>query len=165
MSIAGVAPGRYVLKWPEALAGWSVESVMLGGRDVTDAAFEVRDADVPNLVITFTDQPASLGGTVRTTAGIADYDAAVFLFPVDRSRWPDASTSTRIFRTVRADPTGLFVFPNVIPGDYLVAAVADSLATDWPDQRLLARLGAIAVPIRVLPRQRTSVPLVTLEVR
>jgi hypothetical protein len=115
--------------------------------------------------VTLTDQPASLGGAVRSTAGIADYEAGVFMFPADRTRWRDAAASSRTFRTVRADPTGNFVFTNVVPGDYLVVAIADSQAIDWPDQRLLTKLAAIAVPVRVLPRQRTTVPLTTLEVR
>jgi hypothetical protein len=165
VSIAGLAPGRYILKWPDLLPGWSVESVTLAGRDVTDAAFEISDADIRDLVITFTDQPASLGGAVRSTAGVADFEAAVLLFPADRTRWRDAASSSRVVRTMRADPTGLFVFPNVIPGDYLVVAIADSQASDWPDQALLARLAAVASPVRVVPRQRTSVPLTTTEVK
>jgi hypothetical protein len=46
-----------------------------------------------------------------------------------------------------------------------VVAIADSQASDWPDQALLARLAAVASPVRVVPRQRTSVPLTTTEVK
>src|SRR5687768_12426838 len=122
------------------------------------------DGDLPDLVITFTDQPASLGGAVRSAAAVADSEASVFLFPTDRARWRDAAATPRVVRTVRADATGAFVFPNAIPGEYFVVAVADAQAYDWPDQRLLARLSAVASTVRVLPRQRTSVPLSTTEV-
>jgi hypothetical protein len=66
---------------------------------------------------------------------------------------------------VRVDATGAFLFSNMIPGEYFVAALADAQAYDWPDQKLLARLSAVASTVRVLPRQRTSVPLATVEVR
>ena len=66
---------------------------------------------------------------------------------------------------MRVDATGTFVFPNVIPGDYYVVAVADGQAYDWPDQKLLARLSAQAASVRVVPHQVMSVPLSAVEVR
>ena len=163
--IARLSPGRYILKWPDSLPGWSVESVKLGMRDVTDAIFEITDGDISDLVITFTDQPASLGGPVRAAAGGVDPEASVFLFPTDRARWRDAASASRVVRTVRVDATGAFLFSNVIPGEYFIAALADAQAYDWPDQKMLARLSAVASTVRVLPRQRTSMPLATVEVR
>ena len=164
VTIPRLTPGRYIVKWPEALAPWSVESVRIAARDVSDAAFDIIDEDIADLVITFTDQPASLGGTVRSTAAVADPDASVFLFPTDRSRWRDAAATPRVVRTVRADAMGNFLFPNLIPGEYLVIAIADAHAYDWPDQTLLARMAAAATTVRVMPRQRTSVALSTVEV-
>ena len=164
VAIARLSPGRYILKWPDSLPGWSVESVRIGARDVTDAAFEITDTDLIDLVITLTDQPASLAGIVRSAVA-ADSEASVFLFPTDRMRWRDAGSTSRVVRTVRADVSGAFVFPNLIPGEYFVAAVADAHAYDWPDQKLLARLSAVASTVRVLPRQRMSVSLSTMELR
>lgn len=165
VAIPGLSPGRYILKWPDLLPGWTVESVTIDGRDVADAGFEVTDTDIVDLVVTFTDRPASISGVVRTGRSVTDPDASVFLFPADRARWRDANTTTRVVRTVRVDATGAFLFPAVIPGDYLVVAASDSLASDWPDQRLLAQLSQTAAPIRVVPHQSITVPLVTLEVR
>ena len=165
VSIAGLAPGRYILKWPDLLPGWTVESVTIGGKDVADAGFELTDTDIVDLVVTLTDRPASISGVVRTGASVTDPEASVLLFPADRTRWRDASATSRVVRTVRVDATGAFLFPAVIPGDYLVVAVSDSLAYDWPDQRLLAQLSQAAAPIRVVPHQPIMVPLVTLEVR
>ena len=165
VSIASLSPGRYILKWLDSLPGWSVESVKMAARDITDAGVEITDRDIPDLVITFTDQPASLGGTIRATTAGSDSEASVFLFPADRGRWRDAASTSRVVRTVRADVTGAFLFTNVIPGEYFIAALTDAQAHDWPDQKLLARVSAVASTVRVLPRQRTSVPLATVEVR
>lgn len=163
--IGGLSPGRYILKWPDLLPGWSVESVTMTGRDQTDVAFEITDSDIADLVVTFTDRPASLTGVVRSAAAVADPEASVFLFPADPVRWRDASTTSRVVRTVRVDATGSFAFPAVVPGDYFVVAVADGQAHDWPDQRLLARLAAVASSVRVVAHQPMSVPLYTVEIR
>ena len=165
VAIPGLSPGRYILKWPDLLPGWTVESVTSGGRDVADAGFEITDTDIVDLVVTFTDRPASISGVVRTTASVTDPDASVFLFPADRTRWRDANASSRVVRTVRVSANGTFQFQAVFPGDYLVVAVSDRLAYDWPDQRLLAQLSQAAAPIRVVPHQPITVPLVTVEVR
>ncbi len=165
VSFGALSPGRYILKWPELLPGWTVESVTMAGRDVTDAAFEIGDADITDLVVTFTDRPASLSGVVRSASAVGDPESSVFLFPADRTRWRDASGTSRIVRTVRTDARGAFAFPAVIPGDYFVVAVADAQANDWPDQKLLTRLSALASSVRVVARQPMSVPLSTVEVR
>ena len=165
VALGSLAPGRYILKWPDILAGWSVESVSVGGREVTDAAFEIGDSDLADLVVTFTDRPASVIGVVRSAAAVADPDAAVFLFPTDRSRWRDAAATSRVVRTVRVDATGTFTFPIVVPGEYFVVAVNDAQAYDWPDQKLLARLSAVASTVRVEAHQAVSVPLSTVELR
>jgi hypothetical protein len=165
IAIGSLAPGRYILKWPDLLPGWSVESVTMAGRDLTDAAFEITDSDIADLVVTFTDRPASLAGVVRSAAAVADPDASVFLFPADRTRWRDALSTSRVVRTARVDATGAFTFPTVLPGDYFVVAVADSQVYDWPDQKLLARLSAVASSVRITPHQPMSVLLSTVEVR
>ena len=165
VAFSGLSPGRYILKWPDLIPGWSVESVTMAGRDLTDAAFEITDSDITDLVVTFTDRPASITGVVRSASAVADPDAAVFLFPTDRARWRDAAATSRVVRTVRVDATGAFAFPTVVPGEYFVVAVADAQAYDWPDQRLLGRLTAVASTVRVVAHQPMSVPLYTVEVR
>lgn len=163
--ITTLAPGRYILKWPETLPGWSVESVTIAGRNVTDAAFELADEDITNLVITFTDQPASISGLVRSALGSLDNEASVFMFPADRTRWRDARSSNRLVRTVRVDANGGFTISNVIPGEYFVVAVSDAQAYDWPDQKLLSRLSGVASTVRATPRQRSAVALATMDIR
>ena len=115
--------------------------------------------------MSFTDQPAELSGTVSNAKGGADPDASVFVFPADKARWPDARVSTRAFRTVRASKTGSFTMPNMIPGEYFVVAASDESAGDWPDERLLAKLGALASTVRVEPNQKQTVNLRTVTVR
>ena len=155
-------PGRYFVGAASLGAPWTLESITVGGRDVMDAAFVIQDDSIDDLVMTYTDRPATLAGVVERPAGPADAGASVMIFPANRARWIDARLSTRTFRIARPSTTGTFSWTAVPPGEYLVAAVPDADAGGWPDERFLARLAAIATPVRIAPAQAASV---TLQVR
>jgi hypothetical protein len=157
-------PGRYIVAARDLSPAWTFQAVTIAGRDMTDAPFPL-DADVTDVVIVFTDQPAELAGSVTNARNEADPDASVFVFPTDRARWPDARLSTRVFRTVRASKTGAFKLTNMIPGEYFAVAALDDAAGDWPDGRLLAKLAALATTIRVDPNQKQTTSLRTVTVR
>jgi hypothetical protein len=156
-AVRGVAPGRYILSARD-FPPWTLQSVTVGRRDVTDTAIAI-DGDLADIEIVFTDQPAEIAGAVSNDRNVPDANAAVFMFPADRARWAEARSSIRAFRTVRTSKTGAFSLPNVIAGEYLVAAAADEAAGDWPDARLLAKLASIASTVRVEPGQKQSVTL------
>jgi len=156
ISVKGVSPpGRYFAGPPSLPAPWSIESITLGGLDVTDAAFAIGESDVSDLVITYTDRPASITGNVTG----ASAEATVFLFPVNRARWQDARVSSRTFRVARPTTAGTFTLNNMPPGDYFVVAIRDEDAGDWPDGQFLTRLAAVASAVKVLPNQPTNLPL------
>ena len=158
-AIRGAAPGRYVVTVRELPPPWSLQSITAGGRDITDTAFVLGDDDVKDLVVTFTDRPAVLEGRVTGATAAAVANATVYLFPSERARWTESRSSTRAFRAVRVQPSGVFKIPAMIPGDYLVAAASDAAGGDWPDQRALARLAAGATAIEIQPNQPHSVSL------
>ena len=156
ISVKGVSPpGRYFAGPPSLPAPWSVESITLAGQDVTDAAFNIGDGDLNDLVITYTDRPASVAGTVSGAAA----EATVFMFPVNRARWPDARLSSRTFRSIRPSTTGTYVLTNVPPGEYFIVAIRDEDAGDWPDAQFLARLAGVASAVKVSPSQQASFTL------
>jgi uncharacterized protein (DUF2141 family) len=156
ISVKGVSPpGRFFAGPPSIPAPWSVESITLAGQDVTDAAFTVGESDINDLVITYTDRPASITGTI---SGAAD-EATVFVFPVNRTRWPDARVSSRTFRMTRPSTIGSFNLTNMPPGDYFAIAIRDEDAADWPDPQFLTRLASVASVVKVLANQPTNLPL------
>lgn len=160
ITVRGVSPpGRYFIGPPSMPPPWSLESITIGGRDITDAAFAVAESDVNDLVITYTDHPASLSGTVALPKSGPDAGVSVFLFPSNRARWPDGRLSSRTFRVKRTSPTGAFAWSDVPPGDYLLAAVNDELAGDWPDEQFLGKLAALATPVKVSARQAAKVDI------
>ena len=156
ITVTGVSPpGRYFAGTPSLPAPWSVESITLAGQDVTDAAFNIGDADLNDLVITYTDRPASIAGSVSGAVA----EATVFMFPVNRTRWPEARVSSRTFRSARPSTAGTYVFTNVPPGDYFIVAIRDEDAGDWPDASFIARLAAASTAVKVAPNQQASLTL------
>ena len=164
-TIDGVSPGRYVFRIPDIAPGWTLESISAAGRDVTDAAIPV-DAEVSEVEVVFTDRAAGVSGTVRDPAtALPDGTASVVVFPADRQRWRDARASTRTFVIARTNASGAFTIANVPPGNYLVAALPDRVAGDWPDQKFLEKLAPLASSLRVASGQSQTVTLNTVVIR
>ena len=160
ITVRGVSPpGRYFIGPPGLPAPWTLESITIGGRDATDAAFAISDTDVTDVVITYTDRPASLAGTVALPNAAGDAGASVFLFPANRTRWVDARLGSRTFRVTRTSAAGAFNWASVPPGDYLLVALRDEDAGDWPDVQFLNRLVSIATPVKVTANQAVRTDL------
>ncbi len=159
--MTGVPWGRYSLRVVgpnEALDRWTLESAMLGDRDVLDEPFDVtRGQDVSGLVLTMTDHAAALSGSVRDRAGRATSDPTVIVFPADERLWP---TSTRRIRASRPDTSGEFVVPDLPAGEYLVATVPDVDLDAWYDPKFLAPLAPRAMRVTLALGEAKSVSLV-----
>ena len=165
ITVRGLSPpGRFFVGPPSMPAPWTLESVTHAGRDVTDAALTVGDADLSDIVITYTDRPAQLAGTVTGVTG-ADHGVTVVMFPSNRARWPDARLSTRTFRLLRPGSDGRFSVAAVLPGEYQLAAIRDESAGDFPDESFLARAAAVATAVRVSPGQPASISLKVSELK
>ena len=126
--------------------GWRMimTSAMSGGRDVSVAPLELKDADVTDVVITMSNEPPpQLSGTVRRTGAASPLLATVLIFPEDHEAWvrdgmsaeadADASRHRRRARTTSR---------RHLPGNLLIAAVDDTDVGDVQDPTLLR--GALA---------------------
>ncbi|HWB30506.1 MAG TPA: carboxypeptidase regulatory-like domain-containing protein [Vicinamibacterales bacterium] len=163
VSFSTVVPGRYLIT-ANSTPPWTLVSVMAGGRDLTDRTFDL-DSDIDDLVVTFIDAPAAISGSVRVPSGTAADAMSVVLFPSDRARWRDASAATRSFQATRVSTSGAFNIPAVIPGSYVIAAIHEEDAVDWPDTALLTSLAGIGRTIVVEPRRQLTVTLDPVAVR
>jgi hypothetical protein len=154
----GSPPGRFLLRPPAMPSPWVLQSIAIHGRDITDVAFDIGSDDIDDVVVTYTNTPASLSVTVEMpTPGQSDVTA--FIFPADRARWPEARLSTRMFKPYRVPVDGMITSPSMPPGDYLVIAIDDALAGRWPDESFLARLAPLATPVRIARGQRVAVAI------
>ena len=67
----GVPAGKYfVHPMGPATSGWTFKAAMYQGRDVADVPLDLDSADVSGVVITFTDRPTELSGTVESSSGV-----------------------------------------------------------------------------------------------
>ncbi len=128
--------GLYMIR-ASAPRGWTLRSVYLDGRDVTDQPIEVRSENVTGLNVIFSDKISSLGGTVRDTRGNPVGDIAVIVFPSDERLWSPQSRQIAMSRT---DAAGAYKLSTIPPGDYLVVAVDDVESGEWFDPTFLEQI-------------------------
>jgi hypothetical protein len=144
----GVPPGKYIVRVQGAPEGWSFLGAMIGGRDVSIEPVELSSSDVGGIALTFTDHPASFGGTVTTASGAPDPGASVVLFPTESDGWAGHGASPRRIRTARVAKDGSFDITNLPPGQYFAAAVSDAIAADT-NPKFLDALSRVATRVDV----------------
>ncbi|HET9371624.1 MAG TPA: carboxypeptidase-like regulatory domain-containing protein, partial [Vicinamibacterales bacterium] len=92
-AIQGIAPFDYRLRVtlpPPLRDKWFLRSATAGGRDITDAPIEIRDRPIDDVVITFSDRPTGVRGTLTAGDGSPASNYFVVVLPRDRALWrPD----------------------------------------------------------------------------
>jgi hypothetical protein len=154
------AGGQYIVR-PYELDGWFVQSVTLGGKDITDRAFDL-EADTASLVVTYTDRPSKVSGTVTDARGDASPTAIVLAFPIDQRRWLGYGASPRILKSALTTRAGVYTFDHLPPGDYYVIAIGPAEADGWKDPTALETLAHEATKLTVVaddPSQRLDLRL------
>ena len=163
VTIGGIVPGRYAVvgnvPGPAAAQGkprWSVRSVMLGDRDVTDLPIEITSTGMPDLTVTFTDVVSELSGTLTTASGQPATDAFVVVMPADKEYW--FALSRRIAST-RPDRSGRYVFRGLPAGEYRVAVTTDLTTGELQDANALAQLAAQSAPVTMTTGEKRVLDL------
>ena len=158
-----LVPGAYFLRVVSNLPGWTFESAMLDGRDISNVPVVV-DRSLSGVVVAFTARPSEVNGRVLNATGAADPTAAVLVFPADSTAWIDQGFSPRRLRAVRVDKGGAFRTAGLPPGDYLVAAIPDEASANAFDPRILLSLSRLATPVTLASGESRSLSLKTLAV-
>ena len=157
-------PGKYFLQIDGVPGPWQVKSATVGGRDVLDAAVDVRDANIGGVVVTVTDEAFSLTGTVTPAAGQTVADAVVLLFPADYRAWIENGMNPRRSRSGRPNPAGAYTFPVLPAGDYLVVAVDRSDEGNLQDPAYIEALSRLGTRVSVVSAKQT-LDLSTMKVK
>jgi protocatechuate 3,4-dioxygenase beta subunit len=163
VTIGGIVPGRYAIAGSVPGAGiapgkprWSVRSVMLGDRDVTDLPFDITGSGMPELTVTFTDLVSELSGSLTTASGQPAIDAFIVIMPADRERW---FTLTRRITSTRPDRSGRYVFHGLPAGDYRIAVTTDDVSAELNDANALAQLAAQSAPVTMTTGEKRVLDL------
>ena len=125
---------------------WTMKSVLLRGKDITDEATVFTAADSGHLQVVFTSQAPSLEGVLTAEDGKAPPEAMVIIFGQDPKSWVIRSSFTR---TMMPGKDGKFVMRGLREGRYFAAAVPlDVMATvGQPAGEFLEALSAAATPV------------------
>jgi hypothetical protein len=146
-SLDGVPAGLHLIRPNGGTRGWTLKSVTIGGRDVTDAPISLRSGEsVPNVAIVFTDKLTEINGTVMTDQSTPIPDLTVLAFTTDSSLWrPQA----RQIMTARPDQTGKFRIRGLPPGDYYITTIDPAESGEWFEPAYLDdhRAGAARVTL------------------
>jgi hypothetical protein len=154
----------------------ALKSVMRADADLTGKAIEFNGTErVNDLVVTMTRDTASVQGTVSMAA---PGGAMAILFPEDSARWGAGTALVRVARVLTgvaagsagvasgsaaAAPTppasGRFALKTVLPGRYLMAAVADTGPVAAIDAVSLEKLRPVATGVTLVAGDTATVTL------
>lgn len=156
-SFAGVTPGQYraTAAIPNARPdqpGWVLMSAVFNGRDALDTPLELRQS-VNDALLTFSDRPAELSGSLQDPAGRPAPDYYVIVFSSDRTYWTPQS---RRVRAMRPSAEGRFTVRNLPAGDYLIAAVTDIEDGEWGDPGVLQQLSTVSMKLTLADGEKKS---------
>jgi hypothetical protein len=141
--VVGLLPGRYrVTATPpggaESTIGWWLRSAMAGTNDLLDVGVDLTSgSSVGDVVVTFSDRHSEISGALQTAAGQPAPEYVVALFPANASLW---TTGARRLKSARPSTDGHFSFPDMPPGDYVLAALTDAADDEWQTPAVLQEL-------------------------
>jgi hypothetical protein len=123
VTLHGIGPGRYKVSVNTAGApGWTASSAMINGIDAIDGPLDIGRADVDGLVITLTDHPTELSGSLLTREGKPAPQYVLVVASTNPAHWVAGS---RRVRSVRPANTGGFRVTGLPPGEYYLVALTD----------------------------------------
>ena len=144
--------------------GWVLRSATAGGRDVLNEPIELRDADVNDVVITYTDKISQITGTVHSPSAVLP-NTTVVMIPADTRTWIARGMNVRLMRTVLVQKTGAFVIGNVPTGEFLVAALDDADVPENQDAAFVEAVARVATRVQIAEGDRPALDLQVVRVR
>ena len=161
----GLLPGRYMVRLGGHLGAWSLDSVSVGERNLSDQPITIANSDVSGVVITLTDRAGSISGSVRGARGAVDSTATVLVFPGNRALWVDTTASPRRLRSTRVTTRGTYQIDNLPAGDYVVVAIDDRFAADWQRPQRLELFSRSGTHVTFGAAEKKTLELTTQVIR
>jgi hypothetical protein len=134
-------------------SGWYLQSATGNGRDAWDAWLDVGPGENLDLVLTYTDRPTQITGTIRDGSGQPVLEPFIVVFPAERSRWVPGS---KRLVAVRPGADGQYSVAGLPPGDYLLAALSDVEPGEWNDPAFLETLAPAGIKISLTTGEKKT---------
>jgi len=129
-------------------------SSIVRGQDTLDVGYDVRAGEaVTDWVVTITDRPSELAGTITDGEGRPAADYFIVAFAADRTFW--TRPSRRVVQT-RTAGDGSYLIKGLPAGQYRIAALTDLESADTIAPAFLESLVAASLPVTIADRQRTT---------
>jgi hypothetical protein len=142
-----------------AAAVWALTSVTVNGREVLDEGLDLRDSDLDDVVVSFSDTIGSIAGTARAMSGAPSATAVVIAFPAEYQPWIESGMNSRHSRTAVATKLGAFTMTGLPAGDYLVAAFDDADLGDPADPAVINAIAPLATRVTLASGEKRSLDL------
>jgi hypothetical protein len=149
---------RWVLR-VTAPPGWATKSIRAGGRDITDAAFELG-ADLTDVEIVLTQRTTRVTGRVRSDRGSTAAFSTVVIAADDPQKWVPY---TRFVQRTRADGAGRFTIRGLPAGRYVATAVDYLEEGEEHNPDRLARIRERGVPVILSEAESRSIDLIVTD--
>jgi hypothetical protein len=161
----GVPAGKYFVQSGIPPPGWTFKSAIYQGRDLSEVPLDLESADISGVVVTFTDRPTELSGTVQTSSGV-DPSTTVIVFPSDHAAWTNSGpVNRRRVRGTRTGATGAYKLTGLPAGSYYIAAVPEESAAELLDPKFLETLSGTAARVTLDDGERKTQNVRTTRVR
>jgi len=145
--VDGVPAGMHLIRPGGPLRGWTMKSVTVNGRDITDTPIELRSGErLDHVEMTFTDKTNEINGTLTDEHGTPVTEYTVLAFCTEPSFW---QAQSRHIATARPDQTGTFKISGLPAGGYYLTTVDPAEQGEWFDAGYLEahRIGAARVTL------------------
>lgn len=148
-SIPDVPPGSYQVV-NGGNDGITIVRATWNGRDLFADPLEVTgDRPVEGLVIEMTSKPVGIAVELRTDTDAKPSAGIAYVFPLDRRQWARVGLRAPLFRVMEVPSTGVASVVDMVPGDYLVAALAHGDSLPAFDSQTFERLAQRATRVSV----------------
>lgn len=146
--ILSVPPGLFLAE-DARLNGWFLKSLRINGHDATEEPVDIASGST-DAVLTLTRGVGEVHGTIVTGSGAPDLAGMAVLFSANPRIWPGMFATRGRMQMDGVDAAGHFALPDVLPGEYYLAAIA---GTPWAevDEEMLRRLALTALRVQVTP--------------
>jgi len=161
--IESVMPGSYLLR---TVGTGALKSVIWGDKNYTDVPLEVAGGkNITGIVLTVTDQVATLSGTIRDRTGQAAPAAATIVFPADRNLWRGYGTQPSRIRSLPGSTTGAYAVRGLPAGDYFAVAVDEASADRWQDPAFFEAAARVATRFSIAWGETKTLDVIVQDIK
>jgi hypothetical protein len=149
-----VVPGHYIFEVGGLPPDVYVSSIKFDGIEVRDSGFDIESGATGRIDVTLDSPGGTITGVVRDNRGEPVRESAVTLVPANPTEG-----SSRLWRKIFTDQSGVFSLRGVVPGIYTVFAASDQKEESFFNPEFLETFQSQGTKVRVENRGTSNLEL------